>query len=438
MSNLCVISIFSEGRPRCTGLLQNDQIQIYDLYRPGTARPYGAIATSRREIRDRILDTLRNGHKVVISDFKAHLKPFELPINSRQYDVYDLHLPDLTPKSNATQDAQLLEVLLVSMGKKKLYDYHRLLANAAVVYQLMEDRGVHNNSIPAKPIWSLKTFSGRSKATGFPIQGYTDHTVLSHPGHDPKDLLVHFDWISADLRVAAILSGDDRLEEAFLDSDPYLYMKKFMLAQLGQNVDRETCKLMLLRAINSMDLDSVALTKIYPKLGAWVAKCKEITSEPGGYLDTLLKRRFRVAHAKNPLAVLNGVQQGSVAHAMHAVIRNVWDSVGARLIMEGHDSLVVASGSGPAELKATISRVAQIMLHPFEGLLPNNPAFPLKISVGKEWRKWKLKIIRREGGWEYVQKATDPTESDPEGAPPPGQVGGEEEVAGQDGEATTS
>ena len=49
---------------------------------------------------------------------------------------------------------------------------------------------------------------------------------------------------------------------------------------------------------------SVALTEVYPRLGSWIRRCKEKSSD-GGYLETILKRRFRRAHAKNELAVLN-------------------------------------------------------------------------------------------------------------------------------------
>jgi DNA polymerase I-like protein with 3'-5' exonuclease and polymerase domains len=106
-----------------------------------------------------------------------------------------------------------------------------------------------------------------------------------------------------------------------------------------------------------------------------------------------LGRKFRLAHAKNELAVLNGVMQGSVAHAMQSVVWKIWKSIGTRLITEIHDSLVVASSR--QDVSDTIDLVSKVMLHPFKGIVDTNPAFPLKVSIGKKWKKWKLLRVYR-------------------------------------------
>jgi len=95
--------------------------------------------------------------------------------------------------------------------------------------------------------------------------------------------------------------------------------------------------------------------------------------------------------------------QGSVAHAMQLTIRKVWERLGHRLLMEGHDSLVVTASPDAGEIKATISAVVPIMLHPFQDVLPDNPAFPLKVSIGKRWKKWKLYATYRQSGVEYAK-----------------------------------
>lgn len=424
MKNLYLFTIFESdgGRPRCTGTLIGDKVQIYDMFRPGARKLFAVIDDNIAMLRGLVDKFTRLGGTVVTSDFKNHLRAFRLPLDLN-YKVYDLALTDIKPTESLAKDSEVIRQVLTKMAKQKHRSWHKVYADASIVYQDLEERGVLNNYVLEKPVWSLKTFSGRSKAMGFPIQGFTEPHYVIPPDSGPKDLLLHFDWISADIRVAALLSGDAKLEEAFLASDPYTYMMDEInrSAMDGKRLDREECKILLLRSINSMDFTSVALSRIYTQLGDWIGRCKKITSEDGGYLETILGRRFRVAHAKNALAVLNGAQQGSVAHAMQHTIKRVWDKFGQRLIMEGHDSLVMAAPPDPGEIKAMVRAVSQIMLYPFDGLLPNNPAFPLKVSVGDKWRNWRLKWIYRPSGVEHVREA--PASSDP---PPQAEIGAQE------------
>ena len=170
------------------------------------------------------------------------------------------------------------------------------------------------------------------------------------------------------------------------------------------------CKTYLLKSINSMDFTSVALSSVYPQLGAWIGRCKRILSKEDSsdqYLETLLKRKFKRANAKNDLAVLNGVMQGSVAHAMQLSMRRIWEEFPQMLIAEIHDSLVVSCHPTKRHVRSTIETVAEIMLHPFKGVLKANPAFPLKVSVGKRWKKWRTMRIYRESGITNVQTKQD-------------------------------
>lgn len=420
MKNLYLFTLFESdgGKPRCTGVLAGGELQVFDLYRPGARKPISLIDDSKDLIKNLILKANNKGIKVVTNDFKNHLRAFDLPLDrSRQdgqpyYNVYDLAmLPDIKPGPSLSKDTEMLKVVLERMAKSKIREWHKVYANAAVVYQNLENRGLLNNYRLEKPLWSQKVFSGRSKTSGFNIQGYTEPHLILPPGGNEKDVLIHFDWISADIRVAAILSGDRRLNEAFEDSDPYTFMMREVNQSVPKPLSREECKLFLLQSINSMDFTSIALTQIYPQLGEWIAKCKKATSEDGGYLETILGRRFRVANAKNALAVLNGVQQGSVAHGMQNVIRRVWERLGHRLVMEGHDSLVVACPKD--EAKAVVHAIGQIMLYPFDGLVPDNPSFPLKVSIGRKWKKWKLLATIRKSGVEYAKQQT--ADDSPEG-----------------------
>lgn len=415
MKNLCLFTIFEAdgGRPRCSGVLVGDNVQIYDLYRPGARTPIKQINDNIATVRELVVKASKRGINVVTNDFKNHIRAFNIPITTEPYNVYDLALlPDLKPTESLSKDTDLIKQVLARMSKQKIKDWQKLFANAGVVYQDLEERGVWNNYVLEKPIWSQKVTSGRSKTLGFNIQGFIEPHFVIQPGATDRDVLLHFDWISADIRVAAILSQDKRLEEAFLTSDPYTFMMSEVNSQSPRPLSRDECKVFLLQSINSMDFTSIALTKIYPQLGEWIGRCKKITTEDGGYLETIMGRRFRVAHSKSIRAVLNGVQQGSVAHAMQNVVRRVWERFGHRLIMEGHDSIVVSSPGDRGEVKSTLRTVAQIMLHPFEGLLSSNPSFPLKVSIGNRWRQWQLAAVYRASGVEYVkpQKTTDQRE----------------------------
>jgi DNA polymerase I-like protein with 3'-5' exonuclease and polymerase domains len=152
-----------------------------------------------------------------------------------------------------------------------------------------------------------------------------------------------------------------------------------------------------------MDLTSIALLNIYPRLGKWISKCKTVANS-GGSLETLLGRKFKLIRSKNELAVLNGVMQGSVAHAMQLVLRRVWDRLPGRIVADQHDGLIVTSAPDNVEIRAVIDVIAPIMLNPFEGVLDENPSFPLQVSIGKKWKKWKLHKIYRESGVINVSK----------------------------------
>lgn len=388
MSSLYIYTLFEkDGKPCCTGIKIGREATVFDLFRKGSKRLVAEIYRDRALIRDLIVGASWRGHKIVTSDFKSHLVGYKLPLDTRQYNVYDLHLPELKSTGSQVKDWQVVRQVLDKMAQQTTREYQKLIANAGVVYQDLENRGLLVNFCHMHPLWSQKTFSGRSKTSGFNIQGYTEpFQILPTTSHE-RDVVIHFDWICADIKVAGILADDRKLLRTFQASDPYEAMA-LELKPHGQ-VTRNECKIALLKAINSMDLLSTALTEVYPALGRWIERCRVTMQRGDGYLETLLGRRFRITQAKNQLAVLNGIMQGSVAHGMQNVIRKVWERLGSRLIAEIHDSLVVTSPPDQHEIRATIKTTGEVMLHPFAGLLPTNPAFPFKVSIGRRWREWK-------------------------------------------------
>lgn len=395
------------GYPRCAGLYVDDKIVTYDLYRPGAGKKIRIINDAISEIRDTIISLNDNGYKIVTSNFKKNLLTYKLPIDSRLYNVYDLHIDvqsdPIRSTNSQSKDNYLLRKILERLSDKPCYEYQKLISNAAVVYQDLENRGLYVNDELFKPEWSMLTFSGRTKTSGFNIQGFNEDQHVRAIDSPNNNVLLHFDWISADIRIASLLSGDDLLIDSFKVSDPYTEMLNFFRNNNIRDIDREECKRYLLRSINSMDITSDAFI-IYKKLGRWIKYCYEATMNRDGVLETILNRKFKVSKAKNSLAVLNGVMQGSVAHATHAVVRKIWERIGSYLLAEIHDSFILSVPNDSSIIRSTIDTVVPIMMYPFDGLLSDNPVFPIRVSVGKKWKKWQLFEIYRESGVERVKK----------------------------------
>ena len=389
------------SKPRCAAIKIGDKVTIYDLYRPGAGKSLQSIKNAISSIKDFLLDSLDKKHSICTSNFKQLLVTYDLPLYLESYDVYDIHLDRsnslIKPTNNQAKDHLLVKAIIDKMEKRPLQEYQKVLANAAVVYQDMHNKGLTVNDMPVYPEWSQVTFSGRSKTSGFNIQGYYNDDLVLPTGTMPNYVLLHFDWIAADIRIASILSNDAILEEAFINSDPYQKMADMLQKGSDASISRDDCKLAMLKAINSMDTSSDVFS-MFPTLGAWIAKCRDITNNSEGVLQTVMHRKFKVSQAKNALAVLNGVMQGSVAHAMQIVVRKVWEKFNNNIVAEIHDSLIVASPPDNNVIRSMINIITKIMLNPFEGILEHNPSFPVKVSVGKKWKKWKIYETHRQSG----------------------------------------
>jgi len=424
MNDLHIYTLFDKktGKPRCTGIKDGTKVIICDLYRPGAGKTIKKIDTTKKIIRKVILKANANKRRIILSDFKSHIAAFDLPRDTREYHVYDVHLSDVHLSNSLVKDSELIRRVLEKFSQMEPTEYQKVFAQAAIVYQDLEDNGLLINHDPVFPKWSQKTFSGRSKTTSFNIQGFYENFHVTPQGGQETDILIHFDWICADIRVASIMSKDPVLSAAFDNSDPYTIMMNELNSGSEEKMDREESKRYLLKSINSMDFTSVALSEIYTRLGRWIRRCKEVTND-GKPLKTLLGRKFRLIRAKNQLAVLNGIMQGSVAHAMHLSLRRIWEKLPSRLVTEIHDCLVVAVPPDMKEIKAVINIIAPIMLYPFEGILDENPAFPLNISIGKKWKKWKLYETHRETG--VINVKAEQRKAEAENSP---EIGGEEQT----------
>ena len=342
-----------------------------------------------------------NNIPIATTNFKNVLKITGLPIDhSIKYGVYDFNIIIPNAKtSNLSDSVEIIQKVLQILAQSKLQDWQRILADAAPVYQFLENRGVYVNSIKEKPQWSQMTFSGRSKTTSVNIQGFDGTLQLGNPAGGEKDIFVFFDWVAADLNVAARLSNDEVLKSTFSNSDPYTFLSQTL------GMERDECKLSLLAAINKLDVDSPLVTEIYKDLGLWMRTAKAQLATTGK-LSTILNRVFDIKTSRNGLAVLNGVLQGSIAHAMHIVVRRVWERFSSNFLVETHDSTCFTSPGAASTVESLIEGVVEIMSYPFvdiPGL--DDFSFPVKVSIGNKYKQWRPIRIYRDNGVEDVRKA---------------------------------
>ena len=191
-----------------------------------------------------------------------------------------------------------------------------------------------------------------------------------------------FDWVSADIRVAGYLSGDQFINNSFKESDPYIEIEKL----LGANdITRDDCKLEVLKSIYSVNIEN-PLFDIMSQLKAWIAN-KQLEYESGMAVKTILGMPIPREDIKSSLS---GIIQGSVAEAIQNTLIKITETIGPECILaEVHDSLVVACSE--KKIKDTIGAIIPLVTRP----LNIDLTFPVKVSIGRQWKQWKpYKIYR--------------------------------------------
>jgi hypothetical protein len=257
-------------------------------------------------------------------------------------------------------------------------EWQILRAQASVVYHNIEKRGIINEYKLVYPKYSLDVFTGRSKTTDVIVQGFDSSYNIKHP-NESYNLLIHFDWISADFRIAALMSEDDNLLDSFKKGDPYSYIED----QLGDEVDRGECKLTLLQSTYSLDYDS-EIFAIYPTFRKWMM-FQSHSLKSNGFSKSILGRKFYYDGSfKSEKRCINAIMQGSVAHAMNSVMHETYNKCGNIILTEQHDSLTVCTNSAMAAF--VIESISKVMYRPFKSI---DATMPFKISIGNRWNNYK-------------------------------------------------
>ncbi len=368
-----------------TAFIKGGKVWTLPMYHPKNDNLY-KIEKNRR-----LLKQLIRKSEIILNDFKSHIVALDLP-KEDNYMVYESNMPKLKSFPKVLPSAKKLCVQLLAASKKIEPDlWRQILANSQLVYQHLEDNKVVQGNKVAEPIYGF-VYTGRSKTQNFNIQGYTEgdlfHSNLNY------DYFIHIDWMSADLRAAALLSKDEKLAGSFKTSDSYTIVVKDLNESLEEDeepVERNDIKLNFLQSIYSLDADGPVL-QYYPTFQKWMKiKLKEL--EAHNKLQTILGREFKISEKRDTKSVFNSIFQGSVAHAMQIVLYRIFKLFPNNLLAETHDAVVLAAER--ASIPSIVSEVGGIMVEPFKGLIEGEHRFPIRISIGHKWREWKLfKVCR--------------------------------------------
>jgi hypothetical protein len=376
VKNILTIFDYTKATPLpLMSIVYDGGVHFYTYYVPNTGMKLRVIKENMGKLRELLCAG------AVVNDFKSHVAAFGLE-KRVDYNVYDLNLPKLNIDIKSINDAKkALVLLLKKVKKRKPMKWHNLLANASVVYQDIEDRGIYHGYRLEHPFYSLDTFTGRSKTLGFSVQGATSDIDL-RPVSEASCYFVHFDWISSELAIAANRAGDDALKGAFKQSDPYTLVEKYIN---HPEETRDKCKIRFLKAMYSLAFNDEVFD-VYPKLKGWLFDRLDYL-EKYGCLDSIMGRKYKVNEAKKKRSVFNAQFQGSVAHAMQSVLVRLFNDYRYNIVTEVHDSIIMATEQ--VNIPGLVKDVVEVMRNPLDGLVDDPPHMAVTVSVGRKWKKWK-------------------------------------------------
>lgn len=315
--------------------------------------------------------------EIIIPNYKLFVDKFGTNYNCIIYDPIGEYRED-----------QKDHLKYIINNKNELFgEWQRIRAESAKIYSKLERNGILIEHRKIYPKYEMNVFSGRSKTSGFNVQSADDSYNIRHINVTNK-IFLHFDWIAVDPRICGILSEDKNILDSYKTSDPYNFMEKFYNNKV---FDRNTCKLQLMRSIYALYENDETL-KVFGTLSEWIkVQLKKLNDI--GYVESILGRKFYLEKDKkddltSKRRVFNGMIQGSVVHAMQNTLQLVDKEINDIILSEQHDSLTVCVREDM--VKKTIDTIVDIMFRPFQGILINNPTMPLKVHIGKSWRKYHM------------------------------------------------
>lgn len=357
-------------------------LKFYPLYLPKTGKTIYDIELGCKII----TGLIENTSEVYVNDCKRHLVGFK--VNAINLGViYDMPSLPLQEVPTIEVIKRYLVETIKSMRAIGREYWTLLRGRASPVYQYLQQRGILYGYERTNPIWHMDTYSGRTRVTGFAVQGLEQNAPIMNPYG--QDLYLNFDWVAADMRIAAIMSGDEKLNYAFSVSDPYQYMADSVNDDvIGNGLTRAEAKTALFRPLYALDDEGPAM-QFYDGLGSWMKRCKE-ELEASGVIKSILGRPFCVdeKNSRTTKSAFNAAIQGSVVHAMHASLRAVWELYPSNILTENQDSLVLTCHKND-NIVEIIKNVADIMCYPFRNILDSNPVCPVEVDIGAKYKNWR-------------------------------------------------
>lgn len=371
---------YNKFKPLLTAVRDESGSKLYKLWHPGTKKTIKEVEESQKEI-TKLFDD-----KVVCNDFKTHLKAFNLNLD-KDYDVYDPCV-DRQPHGTIENSKKSVIRILKDLMKHEPQKWSKLVADASIPYQHLENRGYLYYGKVEHPTFFLDTYTGRARSIGFPIHGKGKDEDIK-PVDENRDIFVHFDWISADIRMGSFMADDDILSSVYEESDPYSYVAEHV------DLPREDIKLRFMRALYNGDFDD-GIFELYYKFADWM---KGIHSriDKGKPVCNIVGRPYYPVenhtgnHGKKSAA--NAPLQGSIAAAISAACCKIRELDKEVLFVDRYDSIVCACSK--SVVNDVVNEVGNIMYRPFSGILDEDYTMPYKVDIGKSWMKWKtLRTVR--------------------------------------------
>lgn len=363
------------------------------LYATNNKTTLYEVQQNKESIKKIIDKATKSDFEIVINDYKRHIKAFNIEPYKGFKEVYDINFYHTVSQNDIKYNDKLANTLLQKIITHTPKNWEKILAASSIAYQDIENRGILLSHMHVYPDISLNSYSGRSKSSKYNIHGYTEQDEIHNPIVGPNCTFIHFDWVAADFIIAGALSNDTELIESFNHNDPYDHIKKKLTTELG-TIERDECKLLLLRAINSFDIESPIFQCAFEQLHSWLIDTKK-SIEKDNHATSILGRKFSTKEDKDHKSVLNAILQGSVAQAMQVALKKVWDHFGRYVLFDIHDSIIVTIPKNQSLQEEVIDVVSSIMAHPFDGIINKKVFFPVRINIGENFKQWdEFKVIR--------------------------------------------
>lgn len=357
-------------------LYDGNNVKFLPLYLKGIGTRLDQVFDNLNIIKELLLSG-----DVIINDVISLLRHININPMSDTYKIYENSRAGLSQSTEEKDVRDQLKHMLIQASKTPKQPWMLAKGNASVVYSYLERRGVMCGPHLYHPTIDTKTFTGRSRSAKFNIQGATAEDPIKHT--DPNNnIFVCFDWMAADIRMSGYLSGDEFINNSFIESDPYTKLSELLDGEFS----RDECKLEMLSSIYALN-PNAPIMSMFPQLREWLNNSMKsyIDDKP---LHTILGMPIPHGAMKS---VVNATVQGSVAECMQSVLHKI-RNISSYIMMEIHDSLVIACDQKSVNM--VIRTIGKFMKDPLGDIVDNGPIFPVRVSIGKKWKQWiKLKTV---------------------------------------------